>query len=244
MKKEINVLVTGSSKGIGASIAKVLSDCGYKVILTGRNEENLKKLAVEINADYYAGDLTSENTVDELINSVTQKHGSIDVLVNNAGEYVWSPVQDTKDEDIRNLIKLNTEVPYKLIKSVVPDMKNNKWGRIVNIGSISGSVGEANASLYSMTKSAFIGLTKALALELAADGITVNTINPGWVDTELTDKACCDGDFTADENIEMIPQRRFIHPDEVANLVKYLISGEAKGLTGQSINLCAGLSVG
>ena len=127
----------------------------------------------------------------------------------------------------------------------MPSMKAQKFGRIVNIGSISGAVGEGNAALYSMTKSALSGLTKALALELACDGITVNTINPGWVDTELTETACNSGDgFSADENIDMIPQRRFIHPDGVGNLVKYLVSDEAKGLTGQNINLCAGLSVG
>lgn len=245
MKKKINILVTGSSKGIGASIAGVLSKESCNLILTGRNEGNLKKVS-EINnaAGYFVCDLTAENAVQELCKKSIEKYGPIDVLINNAGEYVWSPVEKTNDEDIEKLLKLNVEAPYKLIKYLTPLMKQNKWGRIINIGSISGAVGEANASLYSMTKAAFSGLTKALALELATDGITVNTINPGWVDTELTQKACNEGDFCAEENIEMIPQRRFIHPDEVANLVKYLISEDAKGLTGQCINLCAGLSIG
>ena len=123
-------------------------------------------------------------------------------------------------------------------------MKTKKWGRIVNIGSISGVVGEANASLYSMTKSAYIGLTKSLALELAQDNITVNTISPGWVDTELANEAVNNSVFSYEEELDMIPQRRFIHPDEIANLVKYIISVDAKGMTGQNINLCAGLSVG
>ena len=123
-------------------------------------------------------------------------------------------------------------------------MKRNNWGRIINIGSISGVVGEANASLYSMTKSAFLGFSKALALELATDNITVNTINPGWVETELTENAIEESDFTIEEELEMIPQRRFIQPDEIANLVNYLISENAKGMTGQSISLCAGLSAG
>ena len=123
-------------------------------------------------------------------------------------------------------------------------MKKKRWGRIVNIGSISGIIGEANASLYSMTKSAYTGMTKALALELAADGITVNTINPGWVDTEMGKKSVNDSEFSYEENIETIPQRRFIEPVEIAHLVNYLISDGAKGLTGQSISLCAGLSCG
>ena len=98
--------------------------------------------------------------------------------------------------------------------------------------------------LYSMTKSAFTGFSKALALELAQDNITVNTINPGWVETELAQDAVEKSDFSYDEEIEMIPQKRFICPDEIANLVKYMVSDEAKGMTGQSVSLCAGLSAG
>ena len=123
-------------------------------------------------------------------------------------------------------------------------MKSKKWGRIVNIGSISGVMGEACASLYSATKSGLIGGTKALALELAGYGITVNTINPGWVETEMGNNSANDGDWTKEEVIECIPQKRFVSPNEIASMVKYLISDDAKGVTGQSINLCAGLSVG
>ena len=105
-------------------------------------------------------------------------------------------------------------------------------------------MGEANASLYSSSKAGLIGLTKALALELAEFNITVNTINPGWVDTELGMSSIEEGEFSKEEIVECIPQRRFVEPQEVAKLVKYLISEDAKGITGQGINLCAGLSVG
>lgn len=243
MTKNKTVLITGSSRGIGEAAARLLASSGYQVILTSRDAVKLKETAQQIGAlDYFIADLTSksENLFDEII----KKHGAIDILVNNAGEYIWSPVEKTTSDDIERMLKLNVEAPYRLIQKAVPAMKQNKWGRIINIGSISGAVGEANASLYSMTKSAMAGLTKSLALELAQDGITVNTINPGWVDTDLTKVACENSDFCEEENIEMIPQRRFIHPDEVANLIKYLISDEAKGLTGQCINLCAGLSIG
>ena len=123
-------------------------------------------------------------------------------------------------------------------------MKENKWGRIINIGSISGVMGEAYASVYSSSKAGLIGLTKALALELAEFNVTVNTINPGWVETELGMNSIEDSEFSKDEIIECIPQKRFVKPEEVAKLCKYLISDDAKGITGQSINLCAGLSVG
>ena len=123
-------------------------------------------------------------------------------------------------------------------------MKERKFGRIVNIGSISGVMGEAGASAYSAAKSGLIGMTKALALELAEFNITVNTINPGWVETELGSNSIEDSGFSRDEILDTIPQKRFVEPVEIANLVQYLISDKAKGITGQSINLCAGLSVG
>ena len=123
-------------------------------------------------------------------------------------------------------------------------MKKNKFGRIINIGSISGVMGEANASLYSSSKAGLLGLTKALALELAEFNIIVNTINPGWVETELGENSIEQSEFSKDEILECIPQKRFVKPEEIAKLTKYLISNDAKGITGQGINLCAGLSVG
>ena len=123
-------------------------------------------------------------------------------------------------------------------------MKAQKWGRIINIGSISGVMGEAGASIYSASKSGLIGMTKAIALEVAQDNITINTINPGWVETDLGLNSVEDSEFSKDEIVDCIPQRRFVEPKEIAGMVKYLISQEAKGVTGQSINLCAGLSVG
>ena len=108
----------------------------------------------------------------------------------------------------------------------------------------SGVMGEANASVYSMTKASLIGLTKALALEVAQDDITVNIINPGWVDTELINNENLEEDFSKEEIIETIPQRRFVSPEEIASTCEFLISDNAKTITGQSINICAGLSLG
>ena len=245
MKKNKTVLVTGSSKGIGLSIAKTLSSLDLDVIITGRNHKSLESaIKNEKNMFFYKADLTIEKELINLVKNIEEKHGNIDILINNAGDYIYSSIEKTKQIDIDYLLKLNTIAPYKLIIETVGQMKEKMWGRIVNIGSISGSVGEANASLYSMTKASLIGLTKALALELAEYNITVNTINPGWVDTDLANNTDLKNDFSKEEILEMIPQRRFVHPLEVANLCKYLISEEARGLTGQSINLCAGLSLG
>ena len=232
----MNILVTGASKGIGRVIAEELKNIG-NVYITGRNEEALK----QVNAcSYCVCDLTTE--IEKLSDFI--KQNNIDVLVNNAGEYIYGEIEKMTTNEIARIFKTNLEAPAFLISQTVPFMKEQNWGRIINIGSISGVMGEANASLYSATKAGLIGLTKALALELAQNNITVNTINPGWVDTELGNKSIEDSEFTKDEILECIPQRRFVKPEEIAKLTRYLISEDAKGITGQSINLCAGLSVG
>ena len=231
----MNILVTGASRGIGKAIAKNLITLGQNVFVSARNEELLKEYK-----NYCVCDLA--NGIEKLGEYI--KANEIDVLVNNAGEYIYSAIENMTYEQIEHITKVNFEAPMFLISKAIPYMKLKKWGRIINIGSISGVMGEANASLYSATKSALFGATKALALELAEYGITVNTINPGWVDTEMGNSSANDGEFTKDEIVECIPQRRFVSPIEIAGMVKYLISDEAKGVTGQSINLCAGLTCG
>lgn len=234
MMNKKNILITGASQGIGLAIAKHFAN-GYNVYILSRNEEKLKKICEENNfAGYFAVDLTKETKIDL----------DIDILINNAGVYFYSPIEKMEDEDILNSFKLNSIAPYMLSKSVVPYMKKQNWGRIINIGSISGVMGEASASVYSMTKASLIGLTKSLALELAQDNITVNVINPGWVDTELINNENLEEDFSKDEIMETIPQRRFVTPEEIANTCEFLISDKAKTITGQSINICAGLSLG
>lgn len=234
----MNILVTGATRGIGKAIAEECLKSDLVVYATGRNEELLKCYE-----NYFVCDLATKNGMQTLGEYVQDKE--IDVLVNNAGEYLYTPSIEGFDIDkLEHITRLNFEAPLYITSKVVPYMKEKGFGRVINIGSISGVMGEANASLYSGTKSGLIGATKALALELAEYGITVNTINPGWVDTDLGNSSCEDGEFSKEEIIECIPQRRFVAPSEIAGMVKYLISDEAKGVTGQSINLCAGLSVG
>lgn len=232
----MKILVTGASRGIGRAIFDELKQ-DNSVYITARN----KQLLADANADgYLVCDIS--RSCDELCEYV--KDIQFDCIINNAGEYVYGAIDTMTEEQILHIYKTNLIAPVKIISAAVPYMKEQKFGRIVNIGSISGVMGEAYASLYSSTKSGLIGLTKALALELAEYNITVNTINPGWVDTDLGMSSIDDSEFTKEEIVECIPQRRFVEPIEVAKLVRYLISKEAKGLTGQSINLCAGLSVG
>ncbi len=228
-----NILITGASSGIGEAIANLLSQ-KHDVFLSGRRE--LDKV------NYYSCDLIDSFLLDGLYQKAVEYFNSdIDILINCAGQYVYKKIEDMTIDETTYLLDLNFKSAYILSSLVIPSMKKNKWGRIINIGSISGMVGEANATLYSATKSALSGFTKALALEVAADNITVNQINPGWVDTPLAN--------VLDENerqevIDVTPQKRFVEPIEVAKLCEYLISDSAKGITGQNINLCAGLSIG
>lgn len=234
----MNILVTGASRGIGKTIAKSLQSYG-NVYVTARNEEKLKEFGNEM---YFVCDLSKEEDLLKLGDFIQEK--KIDILINNAGEYTYCGIEDTEISKLNEMLSINLKAPIYLMHSAIPQMKKNKFGRVINIGSISGVMGEAYASMYSATKAGLIGLSKATGLELAEFGITVNTINPGWVDTELGKSSIEDSEFSEEEILESIPQRRFVKPEEIAGLVKYLISEEAKGITGQSINICAGLSVG
>ncbi len=230
-----NILITGSSSGIGLEIANTLSKEENDIFLSGRRK--IEKV------NYYSCDLIDIFSIETLYQKAKEYFNSdINILINCAGQYIYKPIEKMEFDEISYLTDLNFKSAYVLSALVIPEMKKNKWGRIINIGSISGMVGEANATLYSATKAALSGLTKALALEVAPYNITVNQINPGWVETPLTEKSLTNED--KQEVLDVTPQKRFIQPIEVAKLCEYLISEDAKGITGQNINLCAGLSIG
>ena len=230
----MNILVTGASRGIGKAICEILGD---NIYAAARSEDLL--LSYE---NYCVCDLSTFEGIEKLGNYIVENQ--IDVLINNAGGYIYSPIEEMNFAQIETITRLDLIAPLYLIAKAVPYMKEKKNGRIINIGSISGVMGEAYASAYSSAKSGLIGATKALALELAPYGITVNTINPGWVDTEMGNTSVIEGGFSKEEMIECIPQKRFVSSQEIAGMVKYLISEPARGVTGQAINLCAGLTCG
>ena len=222
----MNILVTGASKGIGRVIAQELKNARHKIFVSARNEQALKELK---STGYLLCDLANEYDISKLGDFIAEN--KIDVLINNAGEYIYSEIEKTKINKLNHIVAVNLKAPIYLTARAVPYMKEKGFGRIINIGSISGVMGEANASLYSATKSGLIGFTKA-------------TINPGWVETELGKDSIEQSEFSQEEILDCIPQKRFVEPKEIAGMIKYLISDDAKGVTGQSINLCAGLSVG
>ncbi len=234
MNTQKKVLVTGSTSGIGKTISETLKAAGYKVFQTGT-----RKLDIE---NYLSVDLSDTKNVKILYDYIGKNFGEIDILVNNAGKYIYSPVEKMTLDKTTEIFNLNFLSHYYLTSLIAGDMKKNNFGRIINISSISGVLGEACASLYAASKSAFYGFSKSLALELAQYNITVNSISPGWVETPLSDAALDKNE--KEEVLDVVPQKRFVQPVEIANLVKYLITDEAKGITGQNVNICAGLTCG
>lgn len=233
-----NILVTGASKGIGKDIATLLCKTDNNIFVTSRSEisDELK----------FCDKIQCDLTIDEDLNLLKEfiKEKNIDILINNAGEYIYKNTDEMTQLEISKMIKTNLEAPIFLAKCAIPYMKEHHWGRIINIGSISGVMGEAYASVYSATKAGLIGFGKALALELAEYNITVNTINPGWVETDLGLKSIEASEFTLEETLQTIPQKRFVKPSEIEKTIEFLTSEDARTITGQSINICAGLSVG
>ena len=193
----MNILVTGASKGIGNAIANELQSIG-EVFVTGRDEQALTACNAK---GFCVCDLSKD--INILAKFIEEKN--IDVLINNAGEYIYAGLETMNIVDIQRLYQTNLIAPAYLISKAIPHMKGQRWGRIINIGSISGIMGEAYASIYSSSKSGLIGLTKALALELAEFDITVNTINPGWVETELGMNSIEESEFSKEEIMETIP---------------------------------------
>jgi NAD(P)-dependent dehydrogenase (short-subunit alcohol dehydrogenase family) len=252
-------VVTGGSRGIGKAIALELANRGAGVAICARNEHllsNTRKDLEKAGARVFAQvcDVRNEQSVSEFVERV--KHaltGRIDILVNNAGVYRTEPVEQHSLEIWSEVLETNLTGSMLFCRAVLSGMIQQNWGRIINISSVSGRTGEIWGSAYSASKFGLIGFTQSLALETATKGLTVNAVCPGWVATEMSRTQLEDPNWCKLNSMEAkdaqdtacfaVPQNRFIEPDEVASLVAYLASESARGITGQSINICGGLSL-
>ncbi|MGG1214929.1 3-hydroxybutyrate dehydrogenase [Micromonospora provocatoris] len=244
------VFITGAARGIGLSIAQAFAEQGANVVISDMNEQRLAE-AVEQNPRLtaFTCDVTDEQAVSDAIAFTIEKFNTLDILINNAGFQHVSYIEDFPTEVFEQMQKVMLVAPFVTMKYALPHMKKNTFGRIINMASINGVIGFAGKAGYNAAKHGLIGLTKVAALEVANDGITVNAICPGYVDTELvrnqfTDLAKTRG-IQVEEVLEqvlypLVPQKRLLDVSEITGLALYLASDVAKGLTGQAIVLDGG----
>ena len=236
-------IVTGASRGIGKAIAKQLSSCGAKIILIARNSDQLVAVKETIIsnggiAESIAGDVSNLNSFSEIVTNTIDKWGRIDILVNNAGIARDNIIMRMKEDDWDSVININLKGCFNGIKSVARPMIKNKAGRIINITSVIGQIGNAGQSNYAASKAGIMGLTKSMAKELGSRNITVNAVAPGYITTDMTNEL---NDEVIKQMKSSIPLGRLGTPDDVANLVCFLASDEAGYITGQTFNVDGGM---
>jgi 3-hydroxybutyrate dehydrogenase len=247
-------LVTGAGSGIGAAIAEELARAGAFVLVQDLRQDAAATVAEGIRgsggaADAVGGDVSDSDDVSAIVDGLLTSHGRVDVLVNNAGVQHVAPIDRYPLEQWNRLLGVLLTGPFLFTQAVLPPMRRLAWGRIINIASVNAKRGDPGKAAYCSAKHGLIGLTRVAALETATDGITVNAICPGLVDTpfiqnQLNDLAAMHR-LTKDEAVErvylpLVPQRRMLDPGEIAAMARYLASDDARGITGQAINVSAG----
>jgi 3-oxoacyl-[acyl-carrier protein] reductase len=225
-------LVTGSTRGIGRDIAQTLAECGAKVAVTGRDLARAEEVAAAIGpgAGGFAADMADSARVAKLVADVEERIGPIDILVNNAGLTRDNIVMRLKDEDWDEVLNANLRGAFVATRAASRGMMKRRWGRIINISSVVGLMGNKGQANYAASKAGLIALTKSVAKELGSRNVLVNAIAPGFIETEMTESMTADArsGLTA-----MIPLERLGKPRDVSAMVAFLASEHASYITGQ-----------
>ena len=234
------VLVTGASGGIGKAIAIELSSNGADLCLTGRNKSELESLQKLIggNCEIIISDLSKSEGIEELANSAQEKMGQIDILINNAGITRDNLFMRMSEEDWNEVINVNLNSIFKLTKHLIKGMIKRRYGRIINITSVIGVAGGAGQSNYSASKAGIIAMSKSLAQEVGSRSVTVNSIAPGFIETNMTAEL---SDDRKQEILNSISIGRLGKPDDIAGAVCFLASDKASYITGQTIHINGGM---
>ena len=234
-------LVTGASRGIGKAIAQQLAEQGATVIGTATSESGANNIS-EYLADYSGKGLclnvTDKASVDDVLNIIKEDFGGVDILVNNAGITRDNLLMRMKDDEWQDIIDTNLTAIFSLSKAVLRGMMKKKHGRIVNVGSVVGSSGNAGQANYAAAKAGVIGFSKSMAREVASRGITINVVAPGFIDTDMT-KTLTDDQKEA--IFKDIPANRLGRPEEIAATVAFLVSDSAAYITGETIHVSGGM---
>ncbi len=232
-------LVTGASRGIGKAIATQLKELGATVIGTATSENGADKISE------YLGEgkglvlnVTNDDSINEMFTKIKENFGGVDVLVNNAGITRDNLFMRMKDEEWNDIINTNLSSVFKISKAVIRPMMKKRSGRIINIGSVVGTMGNAGQVNYATAKAGLIGFSKSLAREVASRGITVNTVSPGFIDTDMTQTLT---DEQKEGIFSQVPANRLGKPEEIASTVAFLASDAAAYITGETIHVNGGM---
>jgi 3-oxoacyl-[acyl-carrier protein] reductase len=234
------VLVTGASQGIGRAIACRLSADGFDLALVARREDVLREVAegLEGNVGVYPGDVSDPSAAERIVAAVREKQGRVDGLVNNAGITSDALLARMKPEQWREVMEVNLDGAYWFLRAVAPVFMRQKSGRVVNVTSVVGQMGNAGQVNYSASKAGMIGMTRAAARELASRGVTVNAVAPGFIETEMTANL---PESAVTTMKSQIPLQRLGSGEDVAATVAFLLSADAAYITGQVINCDGGM---
>ena len=236
------VLITGSSRGIGKKIAEDFISLGAEVLITGTNESLLSTVKKELGPKCHSFpcDFFNPKEIEMLIDQASDKLGSVDTLVNNAGITRDSLFLRMSTLDWQEVINVNLNSVMQLSQLAIKSMIKNRFGRIINISSIVGTTGNPGQANYAAAKAGLVGFSKSLALEVASRGITVNNIAPGYIQTDMTNKLT---DKQKEAILERIPARKLGVPADVSNLAIFLSSSSADYITGQTFHINGGMAM-
>jgi 2-hydroxycyclohexanecarboxyl-CoA dehydrogenase len=240
--QESVAIVTGAGKGIGRAIATRLAQDGIAVAVWDRNDDAAGETADAINgaggrAVTCIGDSSGRQSIDDLASRTRSLLGPVTILVNNAGRDVFSEFEAISEDELDRMLSANVKGPFFCAQAVIGDMLAAGWGRIINISSSSAQAGAPRISHYAASKAAIVGLTKALAIEYARRGITINSISPSMIDTPMLRRVPFDFMAVANRN----PIKRVGRPEEIAAACAYLVSEDAGYVTGQTLNVNGGM---
>ena len=246
-------LVTGAGRGIGRAVALAFAEQGASVVLIARTAQEIDAVAAEIRtrggtALPLVADVSQTDALAAAMKRTMDELGGIDILVNNAGGNVLGAIEELASDQWWNQIQVNLRAPYELCRAFVPGMTERGWGRVVNMSSRFGKVGAPMGTSYCAAKHGIIGFTRALALEVATKGVTVNALCPGQVETDLMQEIFVQrgriwgvSPAAARERIEgLIPQKRLVSVDEIVPAVLFLVSEGAGRITGEAMNVSGG----
>jgi 3-hydroxybutyrate dehydrogenase len=246
-------VVTGGGRGVGAAVACRLAGAGAEVLVASRTAADVERVAACLReegrlAHAVTCDVAEPSSIERMAEAARHALGRVDILVNNAGAAVAAPIHRTSLDDWSRMLAVNATGAFLCLKAFLPDMVERGWGRVVNVASVVGLTADRYIAAYAASKHALVGLTRAAAAEVAARGVTVNAVCPGYLRTQMTEETIArimqttgrSEEQTLEALLQRSPQRRLIEPDEVAETVLFLCTDAARGITGESIVIDGG----